>query len=339
MIVRATSDLHISQHTAAYVWEALAALKTDAAETGGLTVLCGDIFDQGLTAHVPTYNHLRDLLSDWGGTVHILAGNHDQYSGTRNILEGLAGPSHVRVISTPHADGPGLFIPYCKPEAFPAALATADEAGKRVNAAPYVWCHHGFKGAYVNAMRRDIDGVPFNAIPENHVAISGHYHMPQNIASLIYCGSPYEVSFHEEGQRKGWLRWDAFDFDRAIAPTRIAYDLSAPRHYTVRWDPKNGPPVAPVGMRDHDIVRVVADASRAEVQAAAKQLESVGLQAAPVLVQPVFGSGPRPVVNPLMPLSEVIQRYAFDRYATDNTAPEIEGMHAWAERVQLWAGL
>ena len=102
MIVRATSDLHLSQATAPLVFAALDELRAHARAHGGVTVLCGDIFDQAVSVHMPTFNRLVDVLHGWPGDLYVLVGNHDQY-GTkgRHCMEALDHSLRVTVVDRP----------------------------------------------------------------------------------------------------------------------------------------------------------------------------------------------------------------------------------------------
>jgi DNA repair exonuclease SbcCD nuclease subunit len=331
MIVRATSDLHLRADTERWVFQALDVLEADARENPGYTVICGDVFDQGMTAHMPTWNRLCAKLRFWPDKVFVLVGNHDQYKAPHNILEGMMGGSCV-VVSVPMWTPIGRMLPYTEPHEFRSLL---DAMEGDATAPPVIWCHHGFKGAYVNSNRRDKDGVEHAAIPPGHVVISGHYHMPQNLASLIYCGSPYEITFHEEGQKKGWLRWENIHENRI--PDRIAYDLDAPRHFTVHWEPASGPPTPPEGARPQDKVRVKTLATRKEADAASDQLDAVGLRAVSVHAQP--DQAGRGVVDASLGVVEAAQQYAEHKFIGEVIGPEPEDMDEWAEKVELWADL
>ena len=325
MIVRATSDLHLTPRTAPWVFAARSERRADAEAHGGITVLAGDIFHQAETVHMPTYNRLREMLQGWPAEIYAMAGNHDQYDGSRNCLEALDGGS-CTVVSEPMWSPVGRMIPYTKPEDFTAAL---DSLVPQIHGMPkLVWTHHGYKGAYVNAMHRNTEGVSYGAIPDGHIVISGHYHMPQNLARIIYCGSPYETTFAEEGQLKGWLRWD--DALTNPIPVRIPFgDLGAPRHHTVHWDPKEGPPVRPAGMKDGDLPRIVALATREEVKAHAKQLEGTGLEGVPVIAQPTKGTT-RGVIDARMGPREAAHRYMLSE--CEDPTRKLD----FAEEVDLW---
>ena len=276
MIIRATSDLHLSQATAPLVFAALDELYEDAKMYGGFTVLAGDIFDQPNTVHMPTWQKLRSLLRNWpGDAIYVIAGNHDQYPGG-TCLGGLeVGKS--RIVTTPYATRIGTMVPYVDPSEFKRAQHVVAPGWKT----PHIlWCHQGFKGAYMNRMVRDRDGVSCLDIPSDHIVVSGHYHMPQNLGRIIYCGSPYQKDFGEEGQEKGWLKWE--DAITHAIPERIAYEFDAPRHYTLTWR-RGEELIVPDVVREHDRIRIRTDMTRAEAAAFEGELTKAGLNGVPII--------------------------------------------------------
>lgn len=337
MVVRATSDIHLSASTAHWGLAALAALRDDAASAGGATVIVGDVFDQAETVHMPTWNRLRDELRAWPGEIWVLVGNHDQYPGGRSCLEGLHDPGRgIYVVDRPLFTPAGPMAPYVKPVDFAAAAAEAMavDAGVIASAPRLFWCHAGFRGAYMNAMHRDRDGVSNAATPAGFLTVAGHYHMPQNLGPLIYCGSPYETSFAEEGQRKGWLRWADPMADNV--PVRIGFgDLGAPRHVTVQWDPEAGPPPVPTGIAPTDRVRVVTRATRRRATECAKQLEAVGLLGASVSAVPETAAG-RGVVAAGDPRGAAESYTVTQFVAGAGRGADPAAMERFAEEHKLW---
>ena len=104
-VVRAISDLHLTERTAPWVFAALKELEADAREHKGYTVIAGDILNEPTHVHMPTYNRLRSILQHWPGEVYVIPGNHDQYAGYgqwANALTALQG-GQCRVIETSNA--------------------------------------------------------------------------------------------------------------------------------------------------------------------------------------------------------------------------------------------
>ena len=335
MRIRATSDLHLTQATAPYVFAALEQLRKDAAKHGGVTVICGDVFDQAVSVNMPLWNRLMGVFRSFKGAVVLIPGNHDQYDEYRNALEGFAG-DRVRVVSTAdpsvvtaYGHKIGACIPYTTnfDEVFQWVLENRDRKAPKL-----VFCHHGFKGAYLNEMYRCRRGGSVRAIPADTLVVSGHYHMPQVLGRVIYCGSPYQLTFSEEGQDKGWLLWK--DAQRSLIPVRKRFkSLGAPRHITIHWNPNDGPPEKPKGLLPSDKVRVVVEAVRSEVPNMASVLEDAGI-VAPIVYRPATSTGLASVGEFSGDIMGAV-RSAMGRSAPVHPAD----MEQFAERVRLWQGL
>lgn len=294
--MRAASDLHLAPHTATWVFQALADMREDAKAHGGPTVLAGDIWDQPKVVDVPLLNRLRDELRAFPGLVVVVPGNHDQYGESwRNACEALAG-DNVRVVNEPQlVEDVGLCIPYTDPAAWASIVAGSRRHLGTPKLPPIVVAHQGFKGSYLNSMVRDRTGIRVDGVLDGLVVVTGHYHMPQNVAQVIYCGSPYQTSHAETGQVKGFLAWRNVAATRAQAnatwvdwlPERRPYaSVTAPRFWTVTWD-GTGEPKLPAGHREGDVVRIVTTLTRDALEGApAKALKKAGLQGAAIVTAP-----------------------------------------------------
>lgn len=328
MIVRATSDLHLKPSNAEYIFHALKQIREDVRESGGLTLILGDLFDQPVSMHMPTYNALYDILRTWPGAgVKVIPGNHDIYDGpTGHALRSLHRGS-CQVITVPSPSKVGLLVPYVEDFRREVREATWMTGARRV-----VWAHVGVQGAYMNRMTRDRSGLDPSSV-DVELLITGHYHLPQVVGNVIYTGSPIQHSFAEEGQEKGWLRWD---MEAEELPTRVAFeDTGAPRHYTVHWDPVTGEISKPEGLRSHDKVRVKTGSSRDQVKANVEQLVEAGLEGAPVLAEPRGGLAHIAASDP----REAIRSYLYAVNGSDRTLPSPSEMHEWAERYQILAAV
>ena len=332
MRIRATSDLHLTQATAPYVFAALEQLRKDAHKHGGATVICGDVFDQAVSVNMPLWNMLLGVLRSFRGAVVLIPGNHDQYDDYRNALEGFHG-GKIKVVTTADprvvaygGDRIGACIPYTSnfDDVFQWVLENRDR-----NAPKLVFCHHGFKGAYLNEMYKCRRGASVRSIPGDTLVVSGHYHMPQVLGRVIYCGSPYELTFSEEGQDKGWLLWK--DASKSLIPKRIAFkDLGAPRHITIHWDPDEGSPSKPKGLRDSDRVRVIVPSSKSDHPDAASDLNKAGILA-PVVFRPVSGATVQAIDDFK---GDVIG--AVRAFVQNNSAHSPDDMWDFSEREGLW---
>ena len=331
MIVRGTSDLHLTAATAPYVMAALEQLRADTVEHGGITVLGGDLLDQAEAVHTASFNNLRDVLHGWPGPVFVLPGNHDQYARPRHALEALEG-GPVTVIHHDIWTEVGLMLPYGHPAEFwprvSVKMAHIPEGVPRI-----IWAHQGFKGAMMNTRKQDKEGIETEHLPEGWVIFTGHYHGPHEAGPdnrIYYFGSPYEVSFAEEGDVKSFIRFE----DGMVR--RINYgDIGAPRHITVHWDPTIGGPQAPEGVRPQDIIRVKTKATLVQARQSADQLAKAGLGGAPLLAASEGAVG-RGIIDATMQPREAAERYVFSVLAGEEGRPQPDEMIEWAQKEGLW---
>lgn len=342
MIIRATSDLHLTQRSAVWVFEALEQLRADDEEHGGATVLVGDILDQAQSVHMPTFNRLRDILTSFRGQVYVVAGNHDQYGHDgRNALEALHGHGQprIQVVSEPELTAIGWMLPYLQPDKFWGAIKrlTAEDKTMKGGETKVWWTHQGWRGSYLNNMRRDNEGLSCKRVTADLV-VSGHYHLPQNLGPIIYCGSPYETSFAEEGQVKGWLRWEAASAtefrEQPKVPKRVPYQISAPKHWTVLWDLADEKPTAPAGMKQGDKVRVIVNGTRDEVKKRPKALKQAGLEGAAIVADP--RGNHRRVIDINTTAQDAAIQFIDRIYGPDEDKLHPANLHLWADEVQLW---
>lgn len=277
MTIRATSDLHLTADTADYVIAALLEVRAHAEKEPGMTIIPGDILDQPDTIPSRAWRRLNEVLQAWPEEIIVVPGNHDQTTYPLHALDTLAG-GPVTVVDGDLWAPVGLVLPYGPPSLWSQRMKALESAPAGVPR--IVWAHQGFRGALMNTRRRDHHGIPV-ALPPGWNLITGHYHSAHSVGPhLHYCGSPYEVSFAEEGDEKSFI------VVRDGAVERVPYgDLGAPRHITIDWEPAEGPPSVPSDLKDRDIVRVRTTASKAVARQAEAQLRQVGLAGAPLLAQ------------------------------------------------------
>ena len=328
-IGRATSDLHLTKLSARWVWNALEELRQDAKERGGPTILVGDILDQPTMVHMPSYNRLREELQSFPEEVYVIVGNHDQYRWPDNALEPLAG-GNVKVISEPTWTDIGLMVPYQPADEFWDTMDGLDNY-KPDQTLPIWWTHQGWKGAWLNNMVKDKDGLSLRKIRADLV-ITGHYHAPHNVGKrVMYCGSPYQTSFAEEGQAKFWFSFNPEN----NRPSRIEYkNVGAPKHITIHWDPSQGEPEVPEDYVEGDKLRIFTEATRSEAKAASGQLKSAGLTGVAVLAKP--DNSQRGEIEAGTSAVDAVRQFIDKKYGDGLLDPNADSLHQWAKERGLW---
>ena len=332
MRVLASSDWHLGPDTAEYVWATIRQL-SEYADKDDILVVCGDLLEQARSLDGGLMLALSRKLRAFPGPVYIVPGNHDQIvlGDWESSPLVLLKDDNVSVVESPLSTDIGLMVPYTTPRDWPRIVADAMRSAPASNAR-VVWAHQGFKGAYQNLMRRDRDGLGLP--PGLRTTITGHYHMPQNLGPLVYCGSPYQTNHAETGQVKSFLAFDSLDGDTPL-PTRVPFDPIGPRYWTLIWDPADDAPALPDGWREGDIVRVVADATRAQVRDQSKRLRKAGLGGATIVARPSVQRR-RADVRPASSVSETAQRYVVGVNGPDANAPDPFDVIEFAQEHDLW---
>jgi DNA repair exonuclease SbcCD nuclease subunit len=203
------SDLHLREESAEVCFAVLAAIRGEAVKRGISSVaFLGDLWHVRYAVPVRLLNALKDELARWGGVglrLFCLPGNHDQVDvAGRNALEILDALPHVTVISAPVVDAWGLWIPY---RSDPAEVERAIELGRMLKA-EVVFAHLPIKGALMNSLRANTDGLDSEMFAGFRKVILGHYHKRQAIGRCQYIGSPWQTRADEAGQPKGFAIWD-----------------------------------------------------------------------------------------------------------------------------------
>jgi len=205
----------------------------------------------------------------------FLPGNHDlDIIDGKNSLSILGFHKNIIVFNEPQWTKQGLWIPY---QYTAEGLLKAFQLKKLRNAAPVAYLHHGIEGALLSNLKKDTDGVGLQDIPTKFKKIYlGHYHKHQSLGHATYIGSPYQTTWNEMGQEKGYVKIDDEQ------PTRWNFHQwrLGPDRFRIEWIGE-GPIPVPENYRDgYDIVQIKTlinqeDAKKARV---AEQLKAAGLE-------------------------------------------------------------
>jgi hypothetical protein len=276
------SDLHLQPSSAEVALEVLREVAAVAEQhKDGHVVFAGDFFMVRHTLHARLMLDARDAIAAWPSRgvkrFDVVVGNHDCVNlEGRNALELFDGlGSFVRVHTMPTWTEAGLMLPYRHTaDELRAALALKRPKG----ASPTLFGHFGVRGAWMNSLQRDEDGLPAEDILQAgfKTAILGHYHRHGAVVDGVsYVGSPYQVSYAEAGQPKGVCRWDG------ALLRHLPWDIG-PKHHKVVFDADHPQPLAMPKVRSGDKLWVVvkgqlAKAAQATVQEA---LKNIGLEPA-----------------------------------------------------------
>jgi DNA repair exonuclease SbcCD nuclease subunit len=178
-------------------------------------VMLGDFWMVRHTLSARLLLEAHDRLRAWRPAVKrcdVVPGNHDQVENSgRNALEVFDNLEGFNVHTEATRNEHGFFLPWRSPVEQRVILdAWARDGG---DSPPVLFAHAAVDGAWMNNLHKleaghgivvdDIVNAGFKH------AFLGHYHRHQLLRKgMMYVGSPYEVSYAEAGQPKGFVRWD-----------------------------------------------------------------------------------------------------------------------------------
>ena len=208
------SDLHLSTKTRDVALEVLRRIPQECRRLGENHVaFLGDFFEVRHVIQLALLIEARDIMSTWDefgiDLVDILPGNHDMFNiEGRNALEVFDGIPGCRVHTHPTWTADGLWIPFRHTQ---QEIQEALELERPGDEPPICFAHASVKGAMMNNHLANSDGIPddmFKRAGFKRVFL-GHYHKHQTVRKgMSYIGSPYQVTYGEAGQPKGFMTWD-----------------------------------------------------------------------------------------------------------------------------------
>ena len=252
----------------------------------------GDFWMVRHTLPVKLLLEARDEMHRWRERgirrVDVLVGNHDQVDlSGRNALEVFNGlGDFVRVHTEPGWTDDGFWLPYrhTHEEIRDILTRAMRERGDRP---PVLFAHMGLLGSWMNSLKRDDTGFSASEIVQLGFTrvFCGHYHRHTVVQKgVMYVGSPYQVSYAEADQDKGFVAWDGQRTER------IPVDIG-PKHYKVVFDADHPEALEMPAVRPHDKLWVVVKGQMAGAaqKAVADNLKAIGLEPARIDIdlQPV----------------------------------------------------
>lgn len=208
------SDLHMRPETEEVTFQVLHDLAKTAQELQVKRIgFLGDFWHCRYAVPV----HLVNGVADWvayvtkclGIGLDLLPGNHDQIDLLGNNALQVFREWGARVFTDPEVDEYGIgWMPYRKdPEIVKDCLEELLSEGAHT-----LFAHLPFKGAMMNNMMADTDGLDPSVFLGFKRVLLGHYHKRQsfvvNTTFCEYIGSPWQTRSDEYGQPKGFGLYD-----------------------------------------------------------------------------------------------------------------------------------
>jgi DNA repair exonuclease SbcCD nuclease subunit len=177
----------------------------------------GDLLDQRKFINIRIMNavkeHYFQKMEDYGINHYVILGNHDivhkntsRLSALREIVGEKDFP-HTILIDEPRRETFGDcqfdFIPWINQENYDESLDFI-----KSSAADYLIGHLEINGFEMHAGVKCQEGMSLSTFKDYDTVYSGHFHAQSKYKNIHYIGTPYEMTWADYGQRKGFHIFD-----------------------------------------------------------------------------------------------------------------------------------
>ena len=182
----------------------------------GITTIVhlGDIVDRRKYISYVTLRRMKDMFIDQcekrGINLHVIIGNHDvPYKNTNEInsMKELFGDSHVSYYWKPETvmfDGyPILLMPWINAQNWNDAIEAINDT-----IAPVCLGHLDITGAFMDRGNKNVHGMSAKYFDKFELVCSGHFHHRNKINNIQYLGCPYEITWIDYQDPKGFHVYD-----------------------------------------------------------------------------------------------------------------------------------
>lgn len=180
------------------------------------TVIClGDLFDRRKYININTLNTFRERIikksQEMGIQWHILLGNHDIYykntiavSSVKEVLETEEGFTVYDIPKDLTLDSYTFgIVPWITPENRQECLDFIQNTKART-----LCGHFEIAGFYMNTVTKCDSGLDLKMFKRFEHVLSGHFHKKQKKGNIQYTGTPYQFTFGDLGETKGFHIFD-----------------------------------------------------------------------------------------------------------------------------------
>lgn len=178
-------------------------------------LVLGDTFDRRKYVNFYALQRSKEMffdrLSSAGISVHMLAGNHDTYYKNTNDVNSpdllLREYNNINVIDSPttiQVDGVDIcMIPWICPDNYQQCL---DEM--KNTKAEICMGHFEIAGFSMYRGMESHDGLSKDTFSKFDLVFSGHYHHRSNDGQIHYLGNPYELTWQDYNDPRGFHLFD-----------------------------------------------------------------------------------------------------------------------------------
>lgn len=169
-------------------------------------IILGDTFDKRKNTNHSTLQAAKSMLFDRLQNLNIdttiIVGNHDSYHKNTlapNSVRLLFGEySNTTIISSPYTMGNKLFLPWICEQNYEESMKAIKNSK-----AKYCFAHLELSG-FLNNSYVMKEGLSASLFKKFSAVYSGHYHNHQIIDNITYTGTPYEMTWADSGDIKGF---------------------------------------------------------------------------------------------------------------------------------------
>lgn len=190
-------------------------------------VFLGDIFEKSARiyneAFVPVFKKLHEMSKTIN--MSFIVGNHDIYSANMEDSIVHTFSASGRVIKDWYSKHGLDFLSYTKDEEKLLHFINSNEVKK------YLFTHLSIADFKFDNNYHVNEKIAFkpDLFSDYMNVFSGHFHNHQSKHNIVYVGSPYQITFSEEGQKKGFV---LLDYENSYQWKFVEYN-NAPEHLTI----------------------------------------------------------------------------------------------------------
>jgi len=174
----------------------------------------GDIVDRRKYISYVTLRRMKEMFIDKCNehniNLHVIIGNHDvPYKNTNEInsMTELFRDTHVNYYSEPKTvnfDGTDILImPWINNQNYPEAIKTMEDTPAQI-----MMAHLEVQGAFMDRGNVNEHGMSVDKFKKFEQVFSGHFHHKNKIGNVQYLGCPYELTWIDYQDPKGFHIFD-----------------------------------------------------------------------------------------------------------------------------------
>ena len=178
-------------------------------------LVLGDTFDRRKYVNFYALQRAKEMffdrLANAGITVHMLAGNHDTYFKNTNDVNSpdllLREYTNINVIDHPATiyvdETPICMMPWICPENYQDSIDTIKDTKAEI-----CMGHFEIAGFAMYRGMESHDGLSKETFDKFDMVFSGHYHHKSDDGHIYYVGNPYELTWQDYNDPRGFHLFD-----------------------------------------------------------------------------------------------------------------------------------